>query len=162
MGRRLLPPVGRRRPRRQGLPRQSIRGARAKANAAREGVVAVGRPAANNGTELSADVLDTVPGDEWSSIAVADWAQCGGLNSLCQEDKACLSCESAGWTCQRGNEWWWQCRKAVAGPDAPDSGETKPGQKPAAVGDWERDPRRNRRDDASFGLWRRPNQTIQI
>ena len=106
-------------------------------DAAPEGVV--GRPAANNGTELSADVLDTVPGDEWSSIAVADWEQCGGLNSLCQEDTACLSCESAGWTCQRGNEWWWQCRKevAAAGPDATDSGETKPGQKPAAVGDWQ-------------------------
>ena len=32
----------------------------------------------------------------------------GGLNA-CDSDVACITCSTAGTTCQRQNQWYWQC-----------------------------------------------------
>ena len=43
---------------------------------------------------------------------------CGGLSNLCFQDRACTECAEPGYTCVRGNEWYWQCRDDTATGDA--------------------------------------------
>ena len=38
------------------------------------------------------------------------WGACGGLSNLCHQDRACTGCAEPGYTCIRGNEFYWQCR----------------------------------------------------
>ena len=42
-------------------------------------------------------------------------AACGGLSlSGCGADAACLPCADPGYTCQRSNEWYYECREGAA------------------------------------------------
>jgi hypothetical protein len=48
------------------------------------------------------------------STELKPYGQCGGRTAKCAVDTICPGfCCSNGYSCQRDNEWYWQCKPAV-------------------------------------------------